>query len=217
MTDLPAPLADVDVVALASDVRRALASALAERGLDAASPQVRTAIVAALIDEPTDRKLSASERRRRAVALRYHGHSYDQIAAELGFANRGSAYRAVMKALSELDREPAEQLRQIAIERLEGVLAGGLYRKAKAGDLKSVDRLLKVMREERRYIPGLEVPVSAELTGAGGGAIVIELSVPEPVPSRPVPQAELGGLVLDVESVEMDVPRDASTAVDDDE
>lgn len=205
MTDTP-PALDVDVVALAADVRRALGTALAERGLDAASPAVRAAVVAALTDKPTDRRLTAAEKRTQAVALRYAGASYREIAALVGYAGPGAAYKTVMKALEQMPREPAEALRQIAHDRLEGILSGGLYRKAKGGDLKAVDRVLAVMRETRRYVPGLEVPHSAELTGAGGGAIIVELNIPDPVEVRPVPQGELGGLaILDLPSVEVDV------------
>lgn len=216
MTDAPV---DVDPVALASDVRRALAQALESRGLDAASPEVRAAIVDALTDKPVDRKLSAAEKRTYALELRYAGASYREIARLVGFSGPGAAWKTVMAAIDKLPRESAEVVRQLAVERLEGILAGGLYRKAKAGDVKAIDRVIRVMREQRRYIPGVEVPASAELTGVGGGAIIVELNIPDPVVVRPVPQGELGGLVLDLPSVEVDVGRDASPgpAVEDDE
>lgn len=212
MSDTPPPVDDVDTAALAADVRRALNQALADRGLDSASPQVRAAIVDALTDRPTDRKLTATQKRAYALELRFAGANYREIARLVGYAGPGPAYKAVMTALDKVDREPAEAVRQIAVERLEGILAGGLYRKAKAGDLKAIDRVLKVMRETRRYIPGVEVPISAELTGAGGGAIIVELNVPEPVPVAAVPQGELGAMVLDLDdsAVVADVTDDGS-------
>lgn len=205
MTDTPPPLSDVDPVALAADVRRALAQALAERGLDSASPEVRSAIVEALTERPLDRKLKAAEKRALALDLRTHGATYREIAKLVGFAGPGAAHKSVMVAIEQIPRESAEAVRQVAVERLEGILSGGLYRKAKGGDIKAIDRVLKVMRETRRYIPGVEVPVSAELTGAGGGAIIVELNIPDPVPVAAVPQGELAGLILDLESVEVDV------------
>lgn len=210
MTDTPTPApGDVDPVALAADVRRALAVALEARGLSSASPEVRRAVVDALVDTPTDRKLSAAEKRRYSLELRYAGASYREIAQLVGYAGPGSAYKAVMAGLNALTREPAEAVRQIAVERLDAILAGGLYRKAKAGDVRAIDRVLKVMREQRRYIPGVEVPVSAELTGAGGGAIIVELNIPAPEPIAAVPQGELAGLILDVDSEELDPEADS--------
>lgn len=197
-------MTDVDPVALASDVRRALDAALTERGLDSTNPDVRAAVIAALTERPLDRKLSAAEKRVLALELRYHGASYREIAKSVGFAGPGAAYKTVMRAIDALPREPAEAVRAIAVEQLQAIMAGGLYRKAKAGDLKAIDRVLKVMRETRRYIPGVEVPVSAELTGAGGGAIIVELSIPVPVEVTPVAQGELAGMILDLESVEID-------------
>jgi hypothetical protein len=214
VTDTPPPPGAIDPVALASDVRRALAQALDARGVDAASPEVRRAIVDALTERPLDRKLTAAQKRRYALELRTAGATYREIADLVGFAGPGPAYKSVMRGLEDLTREPAEAVRQIAVERLEGILAGGLYRKAKAGDVQAIDRVLKVMRETRRYIPGVEVPVSAELTGAGGGAIIVELNIPEPTPVTPVPQGELAGLVLDLESEEVE---DASDVDEGDE
>jgi transposase len=44
-------------------------------------------------------KALAAARRVRAVKLRTTGLTYDQIAAELGYANRGTVYRLVSEAL----------------------------------------------------------------------------------------------------------------------
>lgn len=209
MSDTPlAGAGAVDAEALAADVRRALDRALAERGLDVATPEVRAAVFEALAARPADRKFTAAQKRVYALELRIAGGTYREIAPLVGYASPGACHKAVMKALEGLEREPAEALRQIAVERLEGILAGKLYREAKKGDLKSIDRVIKVMRETRRYIPGLEVPVNAELTGAGGGAIIVELNLPDAVPVTPVPQGELGGLVLDLPSEEVPVDED---------
>lgn len=195
MTDIPPP-GDIDTVALAADVRRALAQALDARGISSASPEVRRAIIDALTDRPLDRRLTAAQKRTYSLELKIAGATYREIADLVGFAGPGPAHKTVMKALDALPREPAEAVRQVAIERLEGILSGGLYRKAKAGDLKAIDRVIKVMRETRRYIPGVEVPASAELTGVGGGAIIVEINIPDPVEVPAIPQGELGGLAI---------------------
>lgn len=184
---------------LTVDVRRLVDDALVDAGVSSADPEVRRLVIEAITNRPLDRRLSAAEKRHYALELRIAGASYREIARLVGYSGPGPAQKTVMKALEALNREPAEQLRSLAVERLEGLLAGGLYRKAKGGDLAAVDRVITVMRETRRYIPGLEVPANAEVTGAGGGSIIVELSLPDPVPVTPIPEGELAGLpVIDL-------------------
>lgn len=208
MSDLE-PSSDVDPDALAAEVEARLREALAAAGVDGSSPEVRRAVLAALTDRPLDRRYSAAEKRKMSLELRIAGASYREIAKLVGYAGPGPAQKTVMKALEALPREPAEQVRQLAIERLEGILSGSLYRKARgdrvdgkrpphAEQMAAIDRVVAVMAAERRYIPGVEVPVNAELTGAGGGAIVVELSIPAPVPVEPIPQHALGGIIMDL-------------------
>ena len=47
----------------------------------------------------------------RAVELMRKGRSYDQIAREVGYANRGTAHRVVAKALSERLADNIDELR----------------------------------------------------------------------------------------------------------
>lgn len=65
-----------------------------------------------------------ARRRREAAALRLRqeGHTFDEIAGKLGFANRGAAYKAVQRALLDVVRQPAEELRRMEMERLEEML-----------------------------------------------------------------------------------------------
>lgn len=209
MTDV-APTG-VDPTMVAAEVRRVLNAA----GLSTADPEVRRAVIDAVSDGPLDKRMVAAEKRKYAVELRLAGASYREIARLVGYANPSSAHRTVMKALKDLPSEPAEQIRQLAVERLEGILSGGLYRLAKTGQVKpggevdrqaqmqAVDRVIAVMREERRYIPGVEVPANMELTGAGGGPLIMEFPVPQPIPVDPIPQGMLSGLgrILDVDVV----------------
>lgn len=202
---------DVDPDVLAAEVRRSLGTALAASGLDTADPDVRRAVLAALTDKPLDRKLSARDKRRYACELRRAGGTYREIAPLVGYASPGAAQKAVMAALKEIPRESAEELRQMAVERLDAILAGGLYRKAtgmrsRGGkdpdhkeQMEAIDRVVKVMAEVRRYVPGLEVPVSTEHSGIGGAPITVEFAgIPEPIPVAPVAQSQLGHGIIDV-------------------
>lgn len=180
-------MSEVDPAAVAAEVRRALAAT----NLDLGDPATRNAVITAISKGP-DRRLTAAEKAVYALELRQAGASYREVARLVGWKSPGAAHKAVMKALVELKQEPAEELRTLSLARLDALLAGGLYRKARTGDLAAVDRVLSIMREQRRYVPGLEVPTNAEITGPGGGAIVVELAIPEPEHVRPVPEEELG-------------------------
>jgi hypothetical protein len=102
------------------------------------------------------RRIEAAERRARALELRKAGATYDQIATQLGFANRGGAYRAVATALKEITAEPAEEVRALELERLDAMLLG-LWPQARKGSNGAVDRVLRIM-ERRAKLLGLDQP-----------------------------------------------------------
>lgn len=117
------------------------------RGEDAASP----------------RRIEAAEKRARALELRKAGATYDQIARQVGFSERGAAYRAVQTALLEITQEPAQEVRQLELERLDAMLLG-LWPAARKGKEGAVDRVLRIM-ERRAKLLGLDAPVKAEMGG----------------------------------------------------
>lgn len=169
---------------------QAVRAALAAAGVDLTNPDDRAAIVAAVAGPAGDRKFTAAEKATYATELRITGLPYRRIAELVGYAGPGPAWKAVDRVLTRLQTDSGERLRTIAVERLEAILGGGLYERARKGDVKSIDRVLKVMREQRRYIPGLEVPAGGEMPG-GGGVLNVHLHLPEPVPITPVPEGEL--------------------------
>lgn len=61
-----------------------------------------------------ERNLETAKRDAEACRLRAQNYTYDQIAAQLKFANRGNAYQAVQRALKDITREPAEELRTMS-------------------------------------------------------------------------------------------------------
>lgn len=104
----------------------------------------------------------AKERRRLALELRKRGYTFDQIAAaiyrwgaERGYAiprgyDRRNAWRDVHRELEALDREikiDAQAVLRLELERLDLLLKAAM-KKAIAGNLHSIDRVLKIM--ERR-------------------------------------------------------------------
>lgn len=98
----------------------------------------------------------ANERTRKALELRKAGATYDQIAAQLGYGNRSNAYRAVKEAIHEIIREPAEEVLQLELARLDALLLG-CWQKAKTGDSRAIDRAIRVMERRSAYL-GLDAP-----------------------------------------------------------
>jgi hypothetical protein len=78
------------------------------------------------------------------------------MARELGYAGPSGAYQAVIGALRETLREPAEQVRTLELERLDAMLEA-VWRAALSGDLKAIDAVLKLMDRRSRYL-GLDAP-----------------------------------------------------------
>lgn len=132
------------------------------RGEDAASP----------------RRIDAAEKRARALDLRKAGATYDQIAQQLGYANRGNAQRAVQTALKEITAEPARDVLTLELERLDAMLLG-LWPQARRGNLGAVDRVLRI-QERRARLLGLDSParfsVEAENLGAEITALINALT-----------------------------------------
>ena len=83
-------------------------------------------------DRPRDgtgrfiRTTETAERDAQAARLRNTGLGYRQIAEQLGFADKGDAWRAVQRALTDIVREPAEQLRATEAARLDDLYVEAL-------------------------------------------------------------------------------------------
>lgn len=118
------------------------------------------------------RMMKAVERQRQALELRMAGYTYDVIAEQIGYADGGSAYKAVMLGIQKTLQEPADEVRKIEVARLDKLLAG-IYLQAKQGNLPAMDRVLKVM-ERRDKLLGLDRPVQWEVSGPSGGPIQVK-------------------------------------------
>lgn len=99
----------------------------------------------------TNSVATAAEKRKKALDLRRAGWSYQDIADEVGYANKGSAHRAVKQGIAAITRESATELLELELERLDDMFAG-LYEAARQGDLFSVDRALKIIDQRARFL-----------------------------------------------------------------
>jgi hypothetical protein len=74
------------------------------------------------------------------VELALTGHSYDDIAHQVGYSNRGTAWRAVQKALRDREVEAVDTYREMELARLDALQAA-CWESAVAGERISGDRL----------------------------------------------------------------------------
>src|SRR4051794_27570684 len=100
----------------------------------------------------------AQERRTRAVELVLTGHTYQQVADQMGYANRGTVYRIVQETLHARQAESIDELRQLEMSRLDA-LQQGHWGNALGGDTAAAAVVLKVM-EQRARLLGLQGPIS---------------------------------------------------------
>jgi hypothetical protein len=106
----------------------------------------------------------ATERQAQALALHKAGVGYQSIANRLGYAGPSGAYKAVEAALHKTLQEPAEELRQLELERLDR-MHEAVWPRAIAGHLPSIDRVLRCMARRARLL-GLDAPKWQHLTSA---------------------------------------------------
>lgn len=121
----------------------------------------------------------------RAAELRAEGYSYQQIADELGFSDRGRAHHAVRRALRDIAEKPAAAVRDLELRRLDAMyeavmevlerrhvtVSHGKVIEHDGGPLiddapvlAAVDRLLKI-QARRAALLGLDAETKVNLSG----------------------------------------------------
>lgn len=104
--------------------------------------------------KPPARDAAAALRAAQALNLRKLGATYETVARECGYTNRGTAYNAVQRELQRTLQEAADDLRTLEAQRLDD-LYRAMIPKALKGDGWSVDRCLRIM-ERRAALLGLD-------------------------------------------------------------
>ena len=115
-------------------------------------------------------KLASHERKLQALELRKAGASFQAIADRLGYRSASGAYAAVKAALRDTLREPAQELRELELARLDSALLA-IWRRVQDGDDKAIDRLLGIMKR-RSELLGLDRKPRPEPEAGDGHAIV---------------------------------------------
>ena len=101
----------------------------------------------------TARKTKAAYRQTQAVEMMLAGKDFDTIAAELGYATRSGAWRAVQRALSKQREALAGEYLMLEMQRLDA-LQVALWDQAMAGDVKAALGCLRII-EQRLALLGL--------------------------------------------------------------
>lgn len=105
-------------------------------------------------------RYTAAQRADEALRLRMLRVPYRDIARRVGYANPGSAYRAVERALKNLPRENATTLRTQELEALD-VAQRSLMSMVLTGHLGAIDRMLRLMDARARLAGLYTVPVDS--------------------------------------------------------
>jgi hypothetical protein len=165
------------------------------------------------------RALTAQVKEQQALDRRLAGHTFDEIAQQLGYASRSSAYRAVERALQRIRiqaDQTAETLRALENARYDRLLRA-IDAQVQQGDLAAIDRALRISKA-RRELWGLDVPtrVDAELSPAMQALIKHWESLEQPGtgPGGPaLPIVEAWGEVLE-ERIALPEATDTPTTFD---
>jgi hypothetical protein len=96
----------------------------------------------------------AAARRVRAVELKTAGLTYAQVAVELGYTSRGTAYNVVAKALRDQTTEAVGSLRDLENARLDA-LQMALWNAAMTGDVGAATAIVRIIGARVR-LNGLE-------------------------------------------------------------
>lgn len=101
-----------------------------------------------------------AEKERKVLELRLLGLNWDSIAESVGYASRGAAWNAYQRALERTLQEPADEVRQQELERLNRIMTPHL-RLALQGDVAATSIVLRIM-DTRAKMLGIYAPVKSE-------------------------------------------------------
>lgn len=107
-------------------------------------------------------KALASARKLRAIELKTQGLTYQQVADEMGYANKGSVHAIIKGAQAAQVADAVETHRQLELERLDRLQAA-LWPKAMKGQIDAASAILRII-EARVRLLGLHA------AGVGRGA-----------------------------------------------
>lgn len=97
-------------------------------------------------------KALAQWRKRRSVELALSGLPYDEIAADVGYKNRGTAWNVVQKALQENLIDDVEHYRSLELARLESLLSSHWEDATANRSTRSADLCLRIVAQQSKLL-----------------------------------------------------------------
>ena len=117
------------------------------------------------------------DREVKVLELRRAGLTWQRIAEEVGYADHSGAYAAYKRAMKRVLQQPAEELRNAELDRLDR-LQLAVWQKAMRGESNAINSILRIM-ERRARLLGLDAPqkIQAEVMNydAGSGGLDAEV------------------------------------------
>lgn len=117
-------------------------------------------------------RIKAHDRHLAALELRKAGATYQAIAEQLDYVDASGARKAVDSALKATLREPAEEVRELELTRLDAALLA-IWRRIQQGDDRAIDRFLGISKR-RMELLGLAAPTKVALSGPDGGPVEVQ-------------------------------------------
>lgn len=96
----------------------------------------------------------------RVLELRRVGLTWQRIAEEVGYADHTGAYAAYKRAIKRTMQQPADELREQEIDRLDR-LQVAVWPSAMKGDTRAILTIIRLM-ERRAKLLGLDKPIKIE-------------------------------------------------------
>lgn len=112
-----------------------------------------------------------AERGWRTVQLRAQGRTFDQIAEELGYADRGASRKAYVRHLEFMRTEtPEAEVMRVAESQHLDYLRGKVMEAVETGDLSAIDRAVRIS-ERYSKLNGLDLNESRVAGALEAGAV----------------------------------------------
>jgi hypothetical protein len=131
-----------------------------------------------VLEAPKPKDAERAERKRRAFQMRRAGLTFQEIADQLGYTDRGSARLLVREALLDIAPDPdsVREMRALERSRLERMLAAVMpSATAQSPDLDAVDRAVRIVNSLIK-LDGLAAPARVEHSGPAGGPIELDFA-----------------------------------------
>lgn len=112
-------------------------------------------------------------RRMKALELHLAGATYELIAEQLGYSDKGHAHRDVAKALADLAPD-IDELGASDVARLNGIITG-LWPKARRGDVQAGALVAKLIEQRRAMVADERAEETKKPEESSGGSKLARL------------------------------------------